>query len=463
MEFTYQGLVRYGFGFDNPNHAAALSAMLIPLLWSIRSSRNCPVWGKVICVAGELLLLAALLATCSRSGILALLSAGIIFWMLAWRYLAWRPDFADYRKVLLELTPAIIAVVMVVILPSGRACLTRLLVGTVNPDDAILNRFKVWNGALRLLADNPAGVGTGNSGYVYTVSLHQGNGLTGYRTMVNSFLTLAVEQGLVIAWITAAVIALAVIAAIIMLHRNHADANSEGQPWFMIGLLAAVTAGIVAGWSSTCFDLSLLSAPAETTNNLMQSILLFTFLLLVGGLLWWSMHSNWVGFKIKLLLGVGCLLGAGIIFCSGFFAENLTAKGSGPRVEVDTHGWLLLPGSNKPKEIIRIYPKSTDPYEVTKILQDVVITLPDYTLAVPLPETSPTILSSNDIVLASTVSSSRTQRLIVYHPEELPPEKLPSSVIMVLLDHDDAAGINRFWQQVAEKHHIPVKFPIRNK
>ena len=33
MEFTYHGLVRYGFGFDNPNHAVALFAMVLPLFW----------------------------------------------------------------------------------------------------------------------------------------------------------------------------------------------------------------------------------------------------------------------------------------------------------------------------------------------------------------------------------------------------------------------------------------------
>jgi hypothetical protein len=33
MEFTYHGLVRYGFGFSNPNHAATLFAMVLSLFW----------------------------------------------------------------------------------------------------------------------------------------------------------------------------------------------------------------------------------------------------------------------------------------------------------------------------------------------------------------------------------------------------------------------------------------------
>ena len=34
MEFTYDGMVRWGFGFYNPNHAAALFAALLPFLWA---------------------------------------------------------------------------------------------------------------------------------------------------------------------------------------------------------------------------------------------------------------------------------------------------------------------------------------------------------------------------------------------------------------------------------------------
>lgn len=33
IEFTYLGHIREGFGFANPNHAAAFLASLFPLLW----------------------------------------------------------------------------------------------------------------------------------------------------------------------------------------------------------------------------------------------------------------------------------------------------------------------------------------------------------------------------------------------------------------------------------------------
>ena len=34
MEFTYDGMVRQGFGFYNPNHAAAVICAVFPFLWT---------------------------------------------------------------------------------------------------------------------------------------------------------------------------------------------------------------------------------------------------------------------------------------------------------------------------------------------------------------------------------------------------------------------------------------------
>ena len=35
MEFTFDGIVRQGFGFYNPNHAAALICAISPFLWGL--------------------------------------------------------------------------------------------------------------------------------------------------------------------------------------------------------------------------------------------------------------------------------------------------------------------------------------------------------------------------------------------------------------------------------------------
>ena len=63
MEFTCNGVVRWGFGFDNPNHAAALFCALLPLLWG---------WKKRVWLGFLLsgVLCAALILTCTRTGFL---------------------------------------------------------------------------------------------------------------------------------------------------------------------------------------------------------------------------------------------------------------------------------------------------------------------------------------------------------------------------------------------------------
>ena len=456
MEFTYNGLVRYGFGFDNPNHAAALLSMLIPLLWGIRGSRKHPTWLRWTALTMELLLLAALLLTCSRSGILALLAAGLVYAVIACRYLDWRPAITDLRQAWRWLIPGMIIAALVIVLPAGRAGLTRLFAGAVAPDDSILNRFKVWHGALKLLTDNPGGVGTGNSGFIYTVTLHHGSSLTGYRTMVNSFLTLAVEQGLLVAWLVLTVVAIAVAAGIFSL-RQSSNADSPNS-WFTAGMLASLAAGMVTGWSSTCFDLSLLTPYRSnwTLNDLMQTLLLGLFLLLLAGLLVTGRRIASVGTKIKLLLLLGCVIGTGLFCGSGL----LVGKVASPiTVKTDRHGWLVVSTGDRRKGIVRFFPKSNNPAELTLVLPGLRAIFPDYAVAVPLAKTSMncSAFSNRDLLMVSALPSDPTrQRLVIYQPEELPPEVVPTNVAMLILDRNDAKGVNRYWQ-TAVKHHVPVK------
>ncbi|MEI8248410.1 MAG: hypothetical protein WCI51_21450, partial [Lentisphaerota bacterium] len=78
MEFTYHGMIRYGFGFFNPNHAAALITCLLPFCWSIRLllKNKAAVYPAV---AAEILLYLALIFTYSRTGFIAVLVEGLIF------------------------------------------------------------------------------------------------------------------------------------------------------------------------------------------------------------------------------------------------------------------------------------------------------------------------------------------------------------------------------------------------
>ena len=72
MEFTFDGLVRWGFGFHNPNHAAAAICAVLPFLWGWR---RCAVIGWLI----SALLLIPLSLTYSRTGF-AVAGLEVVVW-----------------------------------------------------------------------------------------------------------------------------------------------------------------------------------------------------------------------------------------------------------------------------------------------------------------------------------------------------------------------------------------------
>jgi hypothetical protein len=447
MEFTCNGLVRDGFGFDNPNHAAALFVILMALLWSAHAPNA--VWRGRLILALELILLAALLATCSRSGLLALAAAGTVWAALAWRYLDWRPRITAWHWAAL-----VGGFGLILSFPPGRAGLTRLIGGVISPDASILNRFKVWQGALKLLADNPGGVGNGNSGFIYTVSLHHGNGLTGYRTMVNSFLTAGVEQGIVVLWLVVAVLVMAAMAGLVALHQNRPIILGRARP--VIGMLSALAAGIVAGCSSTCFDLNLLLTPCAgwTLNDLMQTLLLGFFVLIIAGLLASGLMALPKPYPVLAVVMAGSIA-ASLICAPGAIAGACDVR---PVVSVARYGWLLTVKGKPTGGVIRFVPASTNPTELTSAIAALHTRFPDRAIAIPLPQIIPDLarLPAADWIASALPPADRSHRLVIFHPEELPPDSLPSNLAMVILDGNDAKGVNRYWRENAEHCRIFV-------
>ncbi|MDE3275813.1 MAG: hypothetical protein PUJ80_07280, partial [Verrucomicrobiota bacterium] len=149
-------ILRYSFGFGNPNHSAALACAFLPLCWGWRRA----AWaGRTLSVS----LIAAVLLTQSRTGILV----AALEWV-AWRLLsAWSnrdvrrpsaPEDAPRRR-LAESFPLRIAVAASVAAIALWRMWPRLSI-----DGSILNRPLIWLSGLRLLSANPDGVGMGNSG-----------------------------------------------------------------------------------------------------------------------------------------------------------------------------------------------------------------------------------------------------------------------------------------------------------
>ena len=171
MEFTYDGLVRWGFGFCNPNHAAAAICAILPFLWG---------WRRLSWV-GWLLSLALLIPlslTYSRTGF-AVAAIEVLMWAV----------LSGRRKVAL----AFVAVLATVAVAGGVAM-------RFHPDAAAMNRLLIWWSGLKLSTANSAGVGMGNSGLLVSAFMLDG---IECRTLVNSHLTLLAELGWIVggAWL----------------------------------------------------------------------------------------------------------------------------------------------------------------------------------------------------------------------------------------------------------------------
>lgn len=176
---------RLSFGFQNPNHAAALVCALLPLCWG---------WGRRAwfgCVLSGGLF-AMLLLTQSRTGLLvAGLEVGAWWWTS--RRGAARSASAPYRH-----WGMLITLIGVALWWMG----PRLVL-----DDSILNRPKIWLAGLQLFAANPSGVGLGNSGTVASAFLL--DGIPEVRTMISAHITLLAEFGWLVGWMWLAFIGLA--------------------------------------------------------------------------------------------------------------------------------------------------------------------------------------------------------------------------------------------------------------
>lgn len=157
--------MRHGFGFYNPNHAAALICAAFPfLLFRLRRA-----W---LCRAVAALLLVPLSLTLSRTGFAVLVAESAVLAVLKGGR-AWKTA---------------VAVVCLAAAAFGAAG----GFGRFALDASAANRPLIWKAGLALCAENPGGVGFGNSGKLVSVFMLDG---VECRTLVNSHLTLLAESG----------------------------------------------------------------------------------------------------------------------------------------------------------------------------------------------------------------------------------------------------------------------------
>lgn len=173
MEFTFDGVVRHGFGFYNPNHAAALICAFFPFLWAAWLKWTSPL-SRIPVVAANLLLLIALMLTFSRTGVLVLCLEAVLFRALQ-------------KKIHWKSALVFLAAFLLILLTSG-------ILARFSLDRAITNRPAIWMAGVSLFAANPMGVGAGNSGLLAAAFLLPDGVVC--RTLINSHLTLLVEYGI---------------------------------------------------------------------------------------------------------------------------------------------------------------------------------------------------------------------------------------------------------------------------
>jgi len=246
MEFTYDGMVRYGFGFANPNHAAALICAILPFLWILIFSKG---WKRWTGAGLSIIMLACLALTYSRAGIVVLIiEAGLFLLFYGRRY--WK-----FFAMLLALF------VVLVIAAKG--------MGRLSFDSAMSNRIDIWLGGISLFAKNPFGVGLGNSGEI--VSAYMLPDGVACRTLVNSHLTLVCELGFVVG----------ILWAIILVYLFFNNIPRKDTSAFRFASFASFAGLLMSAWMSTVFDWEVLFYPSKFPNMTLLNVLMewLTFLL----------------------------------------------------------------------------------------------------------------------------------------------------------------------------------------
>ena len=317
--FTYDGLVRWGFGFRNPNHAAAAICALLPFAWGLgRAGARPSPWVAVVKWLATGMLFAALALTYSRTGF-AVAALETAAWGIASRRngrdarcpsARAAANGRDARSPGWRFALAVSGALLAVAVVGGVA-------GRFAPDAAALNRPRIWRAGLKLAAANPWGVGHGNSGLLASTFLLDGIEV---RTLVNSHLTLLAEYG----WFAGGAW-LAFVAAALVWPR-------QARP----SLWTAFAGLTVSAWMSSVFDWHVLFDWPEMGGlggvNFALSWLLLAAYLAMGICLVLTKRRH----SCRLVFGVVCAMLALLLFV--------------PTAEVPKvrHGFVVKGGAEMP-------------------------------------------------------------------------------------------------------------------
>ena len=292
MEFTFDGIVRQGFGFYNPNHAAALFCAIFPFLWG---------WKKYAWIGWVLtfLLTIPLVMTYSRTGVLVL-----GFELAAYFIISKTKNW--------KLIAAIAGGILLILFIGG-------IFGRFALDKAVSNRPEIWLAGLKLYAANPLGVGLSNSGMIASNFMLEN---IQCRTLVNSHLTLLAEFGIFAGFFWFSFIFYALISGV-----------KKPRTWCVVAGLA------ISATSASIFDWDLLSdfqnyGELPLLNFVLSWLLLVIFLALTLYLLWEK-----ISFK---RLGIAACCAILCVILPFFMWRSDTPKVKGDIVYTSSYAPLVL-------------------------------------------------------------------------------------------------------------------------
>ena len=267
MEFTYEGLVRYGFGFYNPNHAAAFICAILPFVWILLFQKAC--WQKILGGLLSIILVFALAFTYSRAGVLVFILEALAFaFYFGKKY--WKVFFGIGAVLILSL-------------------LISSAVGRFTFDAAASNRIDIWLAGLKLFLGNPLGVGLGNSGEIASAFLLSED--IEIRSLVNSHLTLLCEFGFIVGafWIS------------LIFYAIKCGYSQMANP-LKFAALVSFCGLVVSSGISSVFDWEVLLSPLRfeylTNINLAATYCLFALFCLL------AFYLIYGSFKLKVFLSI---------------------------------------------------------------------------------------------------------------------------------------------------------------
>lgn len=313
MEFTYEGLVRYGFGFYNPNHAAAFICAILPFAWLAFLQKA--YWQKILGGLLSVILILALAFTYSRAGVLVFILEVLAFaFYFGKKY--WKVFFGIGAVLTLSL-------------------LISSAVGRFAFDAAASNRIEIWLAGLRLFLGNPLGVGLGNSGGIASAFLLPSD--IEIRSLVNSHLTLLCEFGFIVGalWIS------------LIFYTIKSGYSQMANP-LKFAALVSFCGLVVSSAISSVFDWEVLLNPSKfeyiTNVNLAALYCLFALFSLL------AFYLIYGSFKLKVFSGIFT------VCIAAFLPFFVLSRGSVilPAVR-ETHGDVFVRNCKEPPYSVVIF------------------------------------------------------------------------------------------------------------